>query len=216
MTRPVREAKQQSTYGLVRRLVTQPVRTLLPDRHVTQATQPVRTLLLHAILVAVVLAGVGCATARTAGTGAPAPDPQATPSQAPDALAPLSFLEGAWRATQPDGSQVEERWTAPRGGMMLATNQAIRGGETVMFEFLRIEALPEGVFYFPSPRGKERTPFRMVHVEGNATRGIAVFENPDNEFPMRITYRREGDSLIATLEGKGQPDERIEFRRLPR
>ena len=156
----------------------------------------------------------GCAGGR--GAEGVRPDPQATPSQSPDALAALSFLEGAWRATQADGSQVEERWTEPRGGMMLATNQAIRGGETVMFEFLRIEALPGGIFYYPSPRGKERTPFRLVRVEGDAARGIAVFENPQNDFPMRITYQREGEALVVTLQGKGQPDERIEFRRLPR
>jgi hypothetical protein len=30
----------------------------------------------------------------------------------------------------------------------------------------------------------------------------AVFENPGHDFPQRIIYRREGDSLIARIEGE--------------
>ena len=45
--------------------------------------------------------------------------------------------------------------------------------------------------------GRAPTAFRLVEVSGQR----AVFENPGHDFPQRIIYRREGDTLHARIEG---------------
>jgi hypothetical protein len=124
----------------------------------------------------------------------------AAPSPAPpgaDALASLVFLTGDWTGEQ-DGLAMEEVWIGPKAGTMLAMHRDVAGGKTVSFEFLRIDAGPDGVTYWASPRGKPPTPFRLVEV----STGRAVFENPDHAYPRRILYWRGDDgSLHARIEG---------------
>ena len=65
------------------------------------------------------------------------------------------------------------------------------------FENLRIAASEETWTYWASPMGRTPVPFRMV--EASAQR--AVFANPEHGFPARIAYWREGDELLARIEG---------------
>jgi uncharacterized protein DUF6265 len=116
-------------------------------------------------------------------------------------VAALAWLSGSW-ATEGEGSGgrwTEERWTPPRGGMMLGTG--LSGGDKAdNFEFMRIAADAEGVISFwGSPNGQKPVPFRLV----SASAGEAVFENPEHDFPTRIAYRRSGNVLTATVSGPG-------------
>jgi hypothetical protein len=77
-------------------------------------------------------------------------------------------------------------------------------GKPAFFEFLRIEATPNGIVYLASPRGAPATPFRLVLSGGNR----AVFENREHDFPTRIVYRLTPEgALHARVEGtkKGKP-----------
>lgn len=99
---------------------------------------------------------------------------------------------------------MEELWTAPKGGTMLALHRDVKEGRTVSFEYLRIESGPEGLVYQASPRGRPATPFRLK--EAAAKR--VVFENPEHDFPQRILYwLTEDGALHARIEGtlKGKP-----------
>jgi hypothetical protein len=115
---------------------------------------------------------------------------------APADVAQLAWLSGAWEGEQ-DGMCMEERWTPPRGGTLLGVHRDVKGGRTVSFEFLRIEASAHGLVYHASPQGRPPTPFRAV--ETGARR--VVFENREHDFPQRILYWRTGDTLHARIEG---------------
>ena len=80
------------------------------------------------------------------------------------------------------------------------------------FEFLRIADTPTGPSYFASPGG--RAPVEFKHKESGSQR--IVFENAAHDFPQRILYWREGDVLVARIEGKIREKERSEaaFRTL--
>ena len=65
------------------------------------------------------------------------------------------------------------------------------------FENLRIAASDETWTYWASPMGRTPVPFRLV--EASAQR--AGFANPEYGFPARIVYWREGDELLARIEG---------------
>ena len=126
--------------------------------------------------------------------------PAATPSS--DA-ASLSWLSGRWAGFQ-DGTEMEEMWTTAKGGSLLGLHRDVKNGRTVSFEFLRIEAAPEGLTYFASPQGRPATPFRAVE----NGKGRVVFENSEHDFPTRILYwLGEDGKLHARIEGTlgGQP-----------
>jgi len=110
-------------------------------------------------------------------------------------LPDLSWLSGDWRRCQ-DGEIVEERWLGPRGGLLIGANLTSSKGKA-SYENLRIAASEDTWTYWASPMGRTAVPFRMV--ESGARR--AVFANPEHGFPARIAYWREGDELLARIEG---------------
>ncbi len=116
-------------------------------------------------------------------TAAPAPD-----------IASLDWLTGCW-AGDDGGELSEECWLHPAGGMMLGFNRTVSESGSA-FEFLRLGPHPDGIAYYASPSGGSAVPFVLVE-NGD---GLAVFANPEHDFPQRLTYRREGDRLSARVE----------------
>jgi hypothetical protein len=133
------------------------------------------------VLVVSVLSCLGVAAAETRG---------GTPR-----LADLAWMAGSW-ASQEGGKTSEEHWTKPAGGMMLGLHRDLDGTKAA-FEFLRIEESAGKVTYLASPQGKPATPFTLVETAAQR----AVFANPEHDFPQRILYWREGESLCAAVEG---------------
>jgi hypothetical protein len=126
----------------------------------------------------------------------------------------LAWMVGSWSAEN-GGTVVEEHWTPARGGTMLAVGRTTRGDRTVFYEFLRIEQTPEAITYHAAPKGRSpATPFKMIEM----SEGKVVFENPQHDFPVRITYWREGpDGMGAKVEGKdGTGAESWVFKRVGR
>ena len=117
------------------------------------------------------------------------------PAAAGAAPPDLSWLGGDWRRCK-DGEIVEERWLGPRGGLLIGANLTSSKGKA-SFENLRIAASDDTWTYWASPMGRTPVPFRMV--EAGAQR--AAFANPEHVFPARIVYWREGDELLARIEG---------------
>ncbi len=116
-----------------------------------------------------------------------------------DSLEPLDWLSGAWGA-EIDGHWSEEHWISPRGGMMLGVGRRGIGSTARGFEYLRIQADNDGVItYWAMPGGQTEVPFRLTELGDQ----YAVFENPDHDFPSRIEYRLNGDSLEASISGPG-------------
>lgn len=129
----------------------------------------------------------------------------------PDAVDALQWLEGTWLGTS-GAARLEERWTPPAGGAMLATSRTLVGDRMVGFEFLRIVARGGSLFYVAQPGGRPPVEFRLT----SAGPGRAVFENPAHDHPKVIRYTRVGDVLTAEIEGdeNGAPARaRFEFRR---
>ncbi len=108
----------------------------------------------------------------------------------------LAWLAGCWLG-EGGGGKNQECWTAPDGGIMLAVSRVISERGT-SFEFLRIAPQGDGLAYFASPGGKPAVAFPLIE----SAPGLAVFANPEHDFPQRITYRREGDALSARVEAQ--------------
>ncbi|MBB6426622.1 DUF6265 family protein [Sphingopyxis sp. JAI128] len=122
----------------------------------------------------------------------------------------LGWLAGDW-ASEADGRWTEESWTAPRGGVMLGHSRSGRGEELREYEFIRIAADGDGVIaYIAMPQGGAPVAFRLVRQEVSS----AIFENPAHDYPQRIAYVRDGDTLTATISAiDGSKPRRWTYRR---
>ena len=110
-------------------------------------------------------------------------------------VADLGWMSGHWYSTQESGWG-EEHWLAPRDGLMLGLNRSAGKSGKVNFEFMRIQADPDGVpVYWAAPGGGTPVPFRLDGQERNQ----ASFINPEHDYPQRISYLRDGDRLQATI-----------------
>jgi hypothetical protein len=111
----------------------------------------------------------------------------------------LSWLAGSWQLTS--GARcVEEHWTLPSANMLVGTSRTVEGGRTVSFEFLRIEARADGIYYVPQPGGRPPVDFKLSTENAAAL----VFLNPGHaDHLKRIVYRRQGDAgMSARIEGE--------------
>ena len=111
----------------------------------------------------------------------------------------LGWLSGAWVSETRDG-WTEESWTAPRGGMMLGTSRSGKGGKATWFEYMRIAEDGRGkVSFWALPGGKPAVEFQLTA----SGRRHATFENARHDYPTRVSYRRQGNRLLATISGAG-------------
>ena len=113
----------------------------------------------------------------------------------------LPWLVGYWLDC--DGKAVSESWMDAGSDTLLGAGLT-RGRSRTAFDFMRIAQAPDGrLTFFAQPQGAAPTPFPMKSQD----RAGVVFENPQHDFPQRVIYRREGDTLHARIEGvdKGQP-----------
>ena len=141
------------------------------------------------------------------------PQDIAMPTPAKAVIGDLAWLVGAWVGTRGTSgtTSIEERWSPPRGGAMLAVARTVSGGKMSAIEYLRIVERDGGLVYIAQPGGAAPTEF--VLTELGATR--AVFDNPRHDYPKRIVYERTAEGgLTATIGyAKGGSPRRFEFTR---
>lgn len=115
----------------------------------------------------------------------------------------LGFMSGCW--TTPKGAPEEYRecYTAPYAGIIQGSSHAVKNQKTVSFEFSLIAEKDGKVTYTPFYNGKQLSVFTLTKIEGQS----ALFENPENDFPKKLIYRRNADrSLTARTEGASATD----------
>lgn len=109
----------------------------------------------------------------------------------------LAWMSGCWASVGGEAGS-GETWTAPAGGTLLGVSRTVKGGKTVAHEFMQIrETGPGQIAFIALPSGQKEANFPLVRLSGQE----AVFENPQHDFPQRVIYRRDGDSLTGRIEG---------------
>jgi hypothetical protein len=141
------------------------------------------------------------------------PQDIAMPTPAKAVIGDLAWLVGSWVGTRGTSgtTSIEERWSPPRGGAMLAVSRTVSSGRMSAFEFLRIVERDGGLVYIAQPGGAAPTEF--VLTELGARR--AVFDNPRHDYPKRIVYELSADGGLSATIGfaKGGSPRRFEFKR---
>src|SRR5882672_8744850 len=101
----------------------------------------------------------------------------------------VAWLTGCWEYSS--GSRtVEEHWLAPRGKTMMNAGRTVQGDKLVEFETVIIREQDGRLVYEAHPSGQPSAAFP----------------------PQRVGYKRDGDSLLAWIEGpRNGQTRRIEF-----
>lgn len=120
----------------------------------------------------------------------------------------LGWIADRWIYT--DGKETTyENWVKTNDTLYSGESYTVRDGDTVFNEQLKIEKNGDDVFYTaivkhnPGP-----VSFKLTEINNNK----AVFENPEHDFPTRITYELRNNSVLyAKAEGKNKNGEAAEF-----
>ncbi len=141
------------------------------------------------------------------------PQEIALPTPAKATIGDLAWLAGAWVGTRgtTGTTSIEERWSPPLGGAMLAVSRTVARSRMTAFEYLRIVERDGGLVYIAQPGGRTATEFVLTAL--SPTR--AVFENPRHDSPQRIVYEVSADGRLVASIGymKGGTPQRFEFTR---
>ena len=108
----------------------------------------------------------------------------------------VGWIAGCWEYTRAT-RHVTEHWMAPEGGTMMGLSRTVNAGKTSEWEFLIIREGAKGLEYVAKPSRQPETIFTSTQVSATEV----VFENSAHDFPKKISYKREGDALIASIEG---------------
>ena len=118
----------------------------------------------------------------------------------------MGWLQGNWCLTT-ETQSVEEVWSSDVAGNLIGMSRTVTDGKVVSFEFMRIVTDHEGTHFIAQPGGGAATTFSATEV----SRKQIKVENRQHDFPQRIVYRREGESLSATISGPDEGGQEMSF-----
>ena len=116
-------------------------------------------------------------------------------------VAPLAWLAGCWQGTV-NQRDFREQWLPYRGGMLVGTGQQVMKGAMQDYEFLRIEARSDAVYFSQFGGDRKETSFRLEGTTTDDKDTIFTFVNASSGYPAHLVYRRGADGwLYETIEG---------------
>ena len=119
----------------------------------------------------------------------------------------VAWLQGCWQMDA-GARVVEEQWMAPRGGVMLSMGRTVRDGKLVEYESVVLREQDGRLAYEAHPSGQPSAVFLSSTIDASS----AIFENPSHDYPQRVGYKRDGDSLLGWIDGTANgKSRRVEF-----
>lgn len=106
-----------------------------------------------------------------------------------------NWLKGDWVNSEGD-SWGEEFWTSSRAGIMFGASRSGKGEKLQFWEHMRIMREDDGKLVFWAISGDQK-PVRFAAT--NVSVESITFENPQHDYPQRITYWRDGKILRAII-----------------
>jgi hypothetical protein len=112
----------------------------------------------------------------------------------------LLWIIDSWVSAGGESSSYEE-WKKINDSLYEGSSKTVKNGEVTFSEILKIEKTPEGIFYVADVKHNPApVKFKLTEVSDST----AVFENPEHDFPKKITYKNEEGNLHAFIEGPGK------------
>jgi hypothetical protein len=118
-------------------------------------------------------------------------------------LQKLNWLVGNWEQKLPDGT-LQENWTKENDSTFNGNSYFINAKDTVHFESIKLVQKAEELIYIATVAGQNNDGpigFKLT----SDTENSFTFENPDHDYPQKITYKKVNDTnLMATISGRQQ------------
>jgi hypothetical protein len=112
-------------------------------------------------------------------------------AQVPD----LGWLAGHWCAEPKNGARVCETWTPMDKGVMRGTGTTRAGERVKVNEAMRITVDSSGAVFHAEPANQQPADFPAVKIDAKAQ--SVTFEDAAHDYPQRVRYWREGETLRA-------------------
>ncbi|MFK8103993.1 MAG: DUF6265 family protein [Saprospiraceae bacterium] len=110
----------------------------------------------------------------------------------------LDWMVGAWKRTNnEEGKQTFEYWEKTPDGTYDGFAYTLVGKDTAFQEIMELK--PQEDIWQLTVSGVNEAPTVFVFTDHRPLRFVC--ENPDNEFPQRISYSRHADKLSAIITG---------------
>lgn len=129
----------------------------------------------------------------------------------PQTVGLFSWLNGSWAMNSDDGI-VTEKWKNIGDSLMEGSSDFIKGDSVIPFETIRL--FKRGIdFYYEAKAAGQNDEQPVEFKLSSFSDSGFVAENPQHDFPKRITYRRVNkDSIHAFVDGgPAMPDKRSDF-----
>lgn len=114
------------------------------------------------------------------------------------------WLIGNWEHTSSEGKFIE-KWKKKSSKNFIGNSYFVIGKDTVFSEKVNLIQKGKKLLYvveITTDPTIETTVFELT----SSTSNQLVFENPENDFPKKITYNRiHNDSIFAEISGGGNP-----------
>ena len=122
-----------------------------------------------------------------------------------EAIKSISWLMGRWENKSAEGTMTET-WVQLNDSVYSGKSIFMEGKDTQFVETITIEQRGNEVFYIPVVKNQndgKPTMFKLTNANGSKVQ----FENPEHDFPQKISYELFGDSLFAEISGlmEGKP-----------
>lgn len=114
----------------------------------------------------------------------------------------LDWLVGTWNRTnaKPGRSGVEQ-WKQTQSLELRGIGVNLQGTDTTFVEKLRIIIKDNSIVYVADvPENQKPVYFKLTEITENSF----VCENPEHDFPKKISYQLEGNKLKAQISGDGK------------
>jgi hypothetical protein len=110
-------------------------------------------------------------------------------------LAPysLDWIVGCWVSADKSSQEV---WVVEGNNSLIGFGVSLGVGELAFYEVLSIKQNDDGLWtYTAHPSGQASASFIAAEIRENSV----VFKNPSHDYPQKISYRRDGSLLYATV-----------------
>src|SRR5215217_6444539 len=117
-------------------------------------------------------------------------------------LKKLEWLLGEWnRIDVKPGRSGSEKWALKSDIEMEGWGTTMKGADTIAKEKLKLVVKGNDIFYVADvAENKEPVYFKLTLL----TRDEFICENPEHNFPKKISYKSEDNKLKATISGNGK------------
>jgi hypothetical protein len=114
----------------------------------------------------------------------------------------LKWLTGNWKRTDAGpGRNGTETWSVASATCFKGLGVTLKGKDTVSLEKLSLIIKGNDIFYVADVTGNPKPVyFKMTSITGDSF----VCENPEHDFPKKISYKLVGDKIEASISGNGK------------